>query len=84
MWAGRPRASSQVDVLDLWPPGRGVPCSGMSTQWERRERQRAEKLKQIEEQVEDGSLVIREMTPEERKANPPRPAPEGRTPRRRF
>jgi hypothetical protein len=56
----------------------------MSTQWERRERQREEKLKQIEEQVEDGSLVIREMTPEERKANPPRPAPEGRTPRRRW
>ena len=45
----------------------------MSTQWERRERAREEKLKQIEEQVESGSLVIREMTPEEREANPPKP-----------
>jgi hypothetical protein len=48
----------------------------MSTQWERREREREEKLKQIEEQVESGSLVIRPMTNAERKANPPRPRPE--------
>lgn len=48
----------------------------MSNAWERKERAREEKLKQIEEQVEDGSLVIRKMTPAERKANPPRPAPE--------
>jgi hypothetical protein len=46
---------------------------GMSTHWERREQQRAEKLKQIDEQVASGSLVIREMTDAERKANPPRP-----------
>jgi hypothetical protein len=45
----------------------------MSTHWERREREREEKLKQIEEQVESGSLVIRQMTPAERKANPPKP-----------
>ena len=53
----------------------------MSNAWERKERARAEKLKQIEEQVEDGSLVIRPMTPAERKENPPRPAPERRKPR---
>lgn len=45
----------------------------MSSSWERKERERAEKLKQIDEQVADGKLVIRSMTEEERKANPPRP-----------
>ena len=54
----------------------------MSSQWERRERAREEKLKAIEEQVEDGSLVIRKMTPEERKANPPKPPREKKPPRR--
>lgn len=48
----------------------------MSTQWERQERARKEKLKQIEEQVDNGSLVIRQMTEAERKANPPQPRPE--------
>jgi anti-sigma28 factor (negative regulator of flagellin synthesis) len=45
----------------------------MSSQQERAEAKRKEKLAQIKEQVEDGSLVIRQMTPAERKANPPRP-----------
>jgi hypothetical protein len=45
----------------------------MSTQWERQERARQEKLKRIEEQVEEGSLVIRPMTEAERKENPPQP-----------
>jgi hypothetical protein len=45
----------------------------MSTQWERQQKAREEKLKNIKEQVEDGSLVIRKMTAEERKANPPKP-----------
>ena len=53
----------------------------MTTPWERRERAREQKLKQIEDQVEDGSLVIRKMTDAERKANPPKPRPEKR-PRR--
>ncbi|HYZ28338.1 MAG TPA: hypothetical protein VE570_04720 [Thermoleophilaceae bacterium] len=53
----------------------------MSSQWERRERAREEKLKQIEQQVEDGSLVIRKMTEAERKANPPKP-PRERPPRK--
>ena len=56
----------------------------MSSQGDRQARQLAEKLKEIEEQVESGKLVIREMTPEERKANPPRPASERRRPRRRY
>jgi hypothetical protein len=53
----------------------------MSTQWERQQKAREEKLKNIQAQVEDGSLVIRKMTDEERKANPPRP-PRERKPRR--
>jgi hypothetical protein len=47
----------------------------MATQQERNEARRKEKLAQIQEQVEDGSLVIRKMTPKERAANPPRPRP---------
>ena len=39
----------------------------MSTHWERKERAREEKLKLIDEQVESGSLVIRAMTPAERR-----------------
>ncbi len=54
----------------------------MSTHWERQQKAREEKLKNIKEQVEDGSLVIRKMTDEERKANPPRP-PREKKPYRR-
>jgi hypothetical protein len=45
----------------------------MSTQWERQQKKREEKLENVKEQVESGSLVIRKMTAEERKENPPRP-----------
>ncbi|HEX6714409.1 MAG TPA: hypothetical protein VF066_13540 [Thermoleophilaceae bacterium] len=55
----------------------------MSTAWERRERAREQKLKEIEEQVESGSLVIRPMTEAEREANPPRPPREKPWQRRR-
>ena len=55
----------------------------MSTHWERKERARAEKLKEIDEQVENGRLVIRPMTDEERAANPPRPRREKPWERRR-
>jgi len=55
----------------------------MASHQERQEKARQEKLKQIEEQVEDGSLVIRPMTPAERKANPPQP-PREKSPRRRM
>jgi hypothetical protein len=54
----------------------------MSTQWERQQKAREEKLKNIKDQVEDGSLVIRKMTDEERKANPPKPPRERKPPRR--
>jgi hypothetical protein len=45
----------------------------MSTPWERKEKARAEKLKLIEDQVANGSLVIRPMTPEEKEENPVKP-----------
>ena len=41
---------------------------------EQQDKRREEKLKQVKEQVDDGSLVIRKMTPTERKQNPARPA----------
>jgi hypothetical protein len=47
----------------------------MATQAERNEARRREKLALIKEQVADGTLTIRQMTPEERKANPPKPRP---------
>jgi anti-sigma28 factor (negative regulator of flagellin synthesis) len=54
----------------------------VSTQWERQQKAREEKLQNIKEQVEDGSLVIRKMTDEERKANPPKPPRQKKPPRR--
>jgi hypothetical protein len=45
----------------------------MSTQWERQQKKRQEKLDNVKEQVESGSLVIRKMTDKERKENPPKP-----------
>ena len=42
---------------------------------EQQDRRREEKLKQVQEQVDDGSLVIRKMTDKERKQNPPKERP---------
>lgn len=47
---------------------------------ERAEDKRTEKLALVREQVDSGSLVIRQMTDEERRRYPPRPA----APPRRF
>jgi hypothetical protein len=44
----------------------------MKTQHQRDEEKRREKLDLIEQQVKDGTLVIREMTARERKQFPPR------------
>ena len=38
---------------------------------EQQDKRREEKLKQVQEQVDEGSLVIRKMTTKERKENPP-------------
>jgi len=40
---------------------------------EKAEEKRQAKLAQVEEQVKEGSLVIRQMTDEERQKYPPRP-----------
>jgi hypothetical protein len=55
------------------------PRSGAKTQRERAEARRQEKLDLIQEQIDEGTLTIRQMTPEERKKHPPRP----REPKRR-
>jgi hypothetical protein len=45
----------------------------MKTTRERAEERRLAKLELVREQVENGSLVIRTMTEEERRRYPPRP-----------
>lgn len=53
------------------------------TPQQRREQEKREaKLNDIQEQVEKGTLVIRKMTAEERKQNPPREPRPGRGKRR--
>lgn len=50
----------------------------------RQQEQHEQKLKAIREQVADGKLVIRQMTPEERRRFPPRdPAAPGARAKRR-
>jgi hypothetical protein len=44
----------------------------VNPQKDRAEQKRREKLAEIQDQVERGELSIRQMTPEERKANPPK------------
>lgn len=52
----------------------------MKTTRERAEEKRQAKLEVVREQVEAGSLVIRQMTEEERRRYPPRPPrPKGRS-----
>jgi hypothetical protein len=53
----------------------------VKTQKQRAEERRETKLAEVREQVEQGELVIRQMTPEERKKNPPKPRKQKR-PRR--
>ena len=50
---------------------------------EREEAKKAEKLEAMQKQIEAGSLVVRKMTPEEKKASESRERPEPRKPRRR-
>jgi hypothetical protein len=51
---------------------------------ERAEEKRQAKLELVQEQVENGSLVIRQMTDEERRRYPPKPADSGPKRPRRF
>jgi hypothetical protein len=47
----------------------------LKTSRERAEEKRQEKLDLVREQVENGSLVIRKMTKDERRQYPPKPDP---------
>jgi anti-sigma28 factor (negative regulator of flagellin synthesis) len=47
----------------------------MRTAQERAQERRREKLAAIEQQIRSGSLVVRQMTADERARYPPRPAP---------
>jgi hypothetical protein len=46
---------------------------GKSPTARKQEARRQEKLDLVQQQIEEGSLTIRQMTPEERKKYPPRP-----------
>ena len=48
------------------------PARGTGPTASRQQKKREERLKLIEEQIADGTLTIRQMTPAERKANPPK------------
>jgi hypothetical protein len=54
----------------------------MKSTQDRQRDERERKLAEIRRQLEQGTLTIRQMTPEERRANPPRP-PEARADARR-
>lgn len=45
----------------------------MKTTQDRQRDERERKLAEIRRQLDQGTLTIRQMTPEERRANPPRP-----------
>jgi hypothetical protein len=53
--------------------GRPPPGKAAKTQRERSDERRRQKLEDIEEKVREGSLVIRQMTAEERERMPARP-----------
>ena len=53
----------------------------MKTAQQRAEERRREKLADVQQQIDDGTLTVRRMTAEERAENPPRPRSE--RPRRR-
>jgi hypothetical protein len=65
-------ATAREGERDAYRPG-GPPHAQMKTQREKSEEKRQAKLEAIREQVDGGTLVIRPMTPAERKLYPPRP-----------
>jgi hypothetical protein len=70
-------------LIVLWCLGREAQRGdGVKTARERAEAKRSEKLQLVREQVQNGSLVIRQMTDEERRRYPPRPTEPKRPGRR--
>lgn len=55
----------------------------MKSTQDRQRDERERKLAEIRRQLDAGTLTIRQMTPEERRANPPRPRDPRPAPRRR-
>lgn len=55
----------------------------MKSTQDRQRDERERKLAEIRRQLEQGTLTIRQMTPEERSANPPKPPDPRRDARRR-
>jgi hypothetical protein len=47
----------------------------MKTTQERAEERRQQKLADVQAQIRNGSLIVRQMTDAERARNPPRPVP---------
>jgi len=45
----------------------------VKSQKQRDEERRRQKLAEMQEQIDEGTLTVRKMTPKERKENPPRP-----------
>jgi hypothetical protein len=50
----------------------------VKSQKQRDEERRRQKLAEMQEQIDEGTLTVRKMTPKERKENPPRPRPTDR------
>ena len=48
----------------------------MKSQQERQQDRRQAKLDEVQRQIDSGSLTVRQMTPEERERNKPRPPKE--------
>jgi hypothetical protein len=61
-------AKSKDSAAENKPKG-----GGKSPTARKQEQRRQEKLDLVQQQIEEGSLTIRQMTPEERKKYPPRP-----------
>jgi hypothetical protein len=66
-------------MADEKPPAK--PKKGVSQSRTQQDKKRERDAAEFERQVEEGSVVIRKMTPAERKANPPRERPPKRRPR---
>ena len=68
---------ARASMVLPWSDGRHCPRDWrrrMKTTREKQEERRQAKLDLVREQVQEGSLVIRQMTEEERRRYPPRPA----------
>jgi hypothetical protein len=69
-----PRSERAPTALGSPSPKTARPRGTVRTTRQRAEEQREAKLELVRQQVESGSLVIRQMTEEERRSNPPREA----------